>query len=947
MLAVFLLQSRELVDAHAIVSTSHSQAIYAVFLIMPPARPQDSAQTLTQTLLAPPPDSSEPSMQPRPRPLAPQSAQSRQEEGHQPQNSGQSTLKPTHVSAAMQDCAVQLAALECQLVHSFSKTMWMLSNIITQESQQQQQQQRQAPPRTSAVQQALELLSMSYLLTSEQTTALKAKLAAAAVMSEQATVARMLSASDQHKGSQVFEEGHRIMVQALLQLVSRSASQHQKDADLKAKQLLREPEASSCYVTMQSSDMSLSPELETTAGASWETDAMNADDFDDAIKQPAEASGAASLTQQSGQAGTRHTDLGQTGHDHAAAAAAAAKTSQDASKAVLGSDATPNVSDVSRLAASSRSRPAEQSSPNADATLSPGSEPPTRGKRPAAEEEQSQPATTQEPCMEAGLMAEPFAWDKRSVLEEKDSKETVAEAKGSTDQAQLPKAEPSSAAVPDVVGVMRPVADATAAADATATVASHQVHHDLDHAIKILQSMLASSPEDSATAKPQAGTTAGTAAKAAPELHLAAKARSSPDAPSTGVQIPSEPSAAQSRPKQKRIYRQASAEEEASPEAKRQKPDPSSDPMAKSDPRPSQTQQSRPQIRDTIAAVPRKVREPIKPPELPLDLPWNTLPSIYRSIRRLRLTGNSKHGQLQSEDMDLLKALPPLVQLRVLSKYASEVLPHGNVVKFLSLTVAAMGSRSKDPKWLMVRHETKTAFKLCDAAESLYKRLVENGDLPEGVVPPAMPQLVPVELQAAYVLCLGGYSQGSLSRKEFAKVLLAAIMAQICLMVEEHHGSAADCKAAYLNLKLCGGSPARVRERIQQPKAKTTQQAQPVVKKPEPQQLELRHVTKAVLRGLVRLKVMNENALDEKCRSFLQQQPPLWQLRILSCFAGNLKQPSDNPSAYLTSICKGNRTASQQLKLSWLKPKSMLPNQPPATDDFAHQSVPQSQASWY
>ena len=375
----------------------------------------------------------------------------------------------------------------------------------------------------------------------------------------------------------------------------------------------------------------------------------------------------------------------------------------------------------------------------------------------------------------------------------------------------------------------------------------------------------------------------------------------------------------QSMPRQKkRIYRQPSAAE-ASPEAKRLK----QEMQVKSEP-PSpvpQQQQQPPQPRqaakDLTAAQPRRVREPIRHPEQPIDLPPSAVQNIFRSIRKLRLQGNGL--QFTSQHMDLMTHLPPLLQLRVLSKYASEVLPHGNVVTFFSLTVDTMSRRSRDVKWLTQRESTAKAYRLCDAAVSLCGRLEERGMLPVKTIPAKTPQLMPLELQAAYILCIGGHV-GSLSRREFADQLMVGLLGQVCIMLEEHKASEADRKTAELNLKAAGGSPAKVQEQLRKLSAthSEAQRAQHATRASAPHQLDIGTVVKGCLDGMMRLKHIHEHPVDDRSMEYLHSQGSLWQLRIISFFGRNLR-PTANASAFLTSVCKFNRNDKRNNKIDWLR----------------------------
>lgn len=377
--------------------------------------------------------------------------------------------------------------------------------------------------------------------------------------------------------------------------------------------------------------------------------------------------------------------------------------------------------------------------------------------------------------------------------------------------------------------------------------------------------------------------------------------------------------ATQSKPKQrKRVYRQSSAgaaaAEEEAPEPKRPKPAaPALQQQVQVKPAPSiPAPQPQQQPKE---AKPTKVREPIRHPEQPIDLPPSAVQNIYRSIRKLRLQGHGQHSsQLSNQHLDLLNPLPPLVQLRVLSKYASEVLPDGNVVKFFSLTVEAMRSR-RDVKWLSQRDETATAYRLCDAAASLYGRLGDCGELPVKSVPTMTPQMVPLELQAAYILCIGGYI-GSLSRREFADQLLMGLLGQVCITMHDHKASAADLKTAELNLKAAGASIAKLHQRLKQSSAPGVepQRAQQAT-----QGSKIGGVVQACFGGLVRLNRLKHGFADDRSMNFLQSQGPLWQLRIVSYFGCHLRRPATNASAFLTTVCRNNRDDRSASKLDWLR----------------------------
>lgn len=505
-------------------------------------------------------------------------------------------------------------------------------------------------------------------------------------------------------------------------------------------------------------------------------------------------------------------------------------------------------------------------------------EPPSRGKRPEAEKGTSGPAASQP-------------------------------------QLKLPEAAPSSPAASAGAATMRNSDDVTAADPLSCKPAEQPLK-----STRALASTKGASPAADASqlpSDPHAAEETLPKKQAQPLSEAPAHIQSPTSSPVQDV--------THSAPRQrKRIYRQPSAATaEASPEAKRLK----QEVQVKSEP-PSpgpQQQLLRQQAKDTTAAQPRKVREPIRHPEQPIALPPSALQNIFNSIQKLRLQGNAL--QLTSQHTDLMTHLPPLLQLRVWSKYASEVLPQGNVVAFFSLTVDAMSRRSRDIKWLTQRESTAKVYRLCDAAVSLCGRLEACGALPVKTIPTKTPQMVPLELQAAYVLCVGGYV-GSLSRREFADQLMVGLLGQVCIMLLELKASESDYKTAELNFKAAGGSPGKVQERLRQLSATRSepQRAQHATRASEPRQLDIGMVVKGCLDGMMRLKHIHAGLIDDRSMDLLQKQDSLWQLRIVSFFSCNLR-PTANASAFLTTVCKLNRDDKRNNKIDWLRHTGQLLHQ--------------------
>ena len=398
-----------------------------------------------------------------------------------------------------------------------------------------------------------------------------------------------------------------------------------------------------------------------------------------------------------------------------------------------------------------------------------------------------------------------------------------------------------------------------------------------------------------------------------------------------------------SKQKQKRTDRQLDTGAQEAPGPKRAKTASQAKAAAAEQPAQHQQQQQAKPRSESQGQLRRTVRHPVpKPdpraarqsPSHSVNLPPCTLDSIFRSIRKLRLLGSGRsHEQLSKYHMSLLTRLLPLVQLRVLSKYGTEVMPHGNVVKFLTKTIEVMGGKSHDTRWLVWRE--RRFYSLYEPAADLCGQLEDCGMLPEGAVPTVTPQLLPFELQAPFVLCLGGYT-GSLPLADFAKDLLQALLSQVVLMLHKFRSTADDCKAAQANLELAGGSlskvmsflPAAAAQRApsQDRQAQQAQQAQHAPKTgvkprtvppPNAIPLSIRHVARAVFEGLVHINRLKDKNFDQHSYNFLQKQPPLWQLRIISQFA-ECYNGGANSSAFLTSICKQNRNLLYRENYTWL-----------------------------
>jgi len=384
--------------------------------------------------------------------------------------------------------------------------------------------------------------------------------------------------------------------------------------------------------------------------------------------------------------------------------------------------------------------------------------------------------------------------------------------------------------------------------------------------------------------------------------------------------------------KQKRTDRQLDTGTQEAPGPKRAKKAPQAK-AAAAEQQAKPRSESQGRVRGTIKPpVPQPDRPVVRQsPSHSIDLPACTLDSIFRSIRKLHMLGSGDRGreQLSKYHMSLLTPLLPLVQLRVLSKYATDVMPHGNVVKFFRKTIEVLGQRSHEIGWLVWRE--RTSYKLCKAAADLCGQLGDCGMLPEGAVPTVTPQLLPFELQVPFVLCLAGYT-GSMPLADFAMDLLQALLSQVVLMLHKFRSTTDDCKTAQANLEVAGGSSSKVLSSVAAAPQRSpshdsqAQQAQhapktwvnpPAITPANSTPLSIRHVASAVFGGLVRINHLKDKNFDQLSIDFLQKQPPLWQLRIISQFAQFYKGGA-NSSAFLTSICKQNRDLLCREDYTWL-----------------------------
>lgn len=194
-------------------------------------------------------------------------------------------------------------------------------------------------------------------------------------------------------------------------------------------------------------------------------------------------------------------------------------------------------------------------------------------------------------------------------------------------------------------------------------------------------------------------------------------------------------------------------------------------------------------------------------PDVRCDLPSQTMHNIYDSLKQLGLLQNQwRKGELTRQHIYELDCHAPLVQLHTLAQYGSKFEPRGDPVKFLDICTNNMVKLHANTTWLAHRlYNLGFQYKLSPDALSLQQRLVALRMLPKDAVPELAAQVLPVELQPAYVLALGGYQGNRLPR--FAQTLLHSILWQVCWTLHQCPSSSQNFKVALNKYELATGRP--------------------------------------------------------------------------------------------------------------------------------------------
>lgn len=144
--------------------------------------------------------------------------------------------------------------------------------------------------------------------------------------------------------------------------------------------------------------------------------------------------------------------------------------------------------------------------------------------------------------------------------------------------------------------------------------------------------------------------------------------------------------------------------------------------------------------------------------------------SILRSASQLNLLHSSSEGtqELSQYSLDQLKQQSELVQLCLLSALLTTYNEEEVLESCCSRLLQSMVTCDSGPHdWLGWRWGPQSQCRLSSEARDLIREMEAHGMLSHGSVPELAAEVLPGELQAAYVLCLAGY-RGDLPLEDFA-----------------------------------------------------------------------------------------------------------------------------------------------------------------------------------
>lgn len=317
--------------------------------------------------------------------------------------------------------------------------------------------------------------------------------------------------------------------------------------------------------------------------------------------------------------------------------------------------------------------------------------------------------------------------------------------------------------------------------------------------------------------------------------------------------------------------------------------------------------------------------------------------SILRSIKQLGLLYSDKHGmqELSQQHRSQLTTQPLLTQLRMLSLHATQYDPDRPAGELFHERFPSLEQSDKDTHWLNLRYGSPANRRLSHEAENLLTQLTARRLLPRGVVPELAARALPVDLQPAYVLCLGGYDSTT-PLSEFAAHVLHTLAVKILHALRQCPAAITQQQAAEESVQLAY----RLRQQAAQVDTDAASQDSAMHSNRSPTQSQvlgaasvphtpeltvgfqaptdprlaaqspsvqhstglsdMQAVSGMLQEVLVKLDRINGGALDWRCLRRLQSESTLVQLLIWSKFCSKVTKDrqSSNASAFMTTLCR-------------------------------------------
>lgn len=136
------------------------------------------------------------------------------------------------------------------------------------------------------------------------------------------------------------------------------------------------------------------------------------------------------------------------------------------------------------------------------------------------------------------------------------------------------------------------------------------------------------------------------------------------------------------------------------------------------------------------------------------------LVSIFSGMEHLGLLPSSKHASqaLPASQLEGLQALGFLTQLRFASLFAISYQKVCTVSQHFHLTMAALQQKPETTSWLIHRCGPPAKRTLCRESQELYDQLSADTEWPDNARADLIAQVIPADLQPAYILSLAGYA---------------------------------------------------------------------------------------------------------------------------------------------------------------------------------------------